>query len=66
MVMFTFSVCERKYPLEQIRPEKIKIVSLRSNLVPNSNIQKSMIVFTFSVLDQKYPLWANMIHKSNL
>ena len=66
MVLFTFSAFDWKYPFWKNLVQKIKIVILswKSVLRVNSNMQNSMMVFTFFfALDQKQPFWANLVEK---
>ena len=65
MVVFTFSVLDRKYPFWTKLFQKIKTVSLTWSLVTktNSNMQNSTVVFILSVLGWKYQFWANLIQK---
>ena len=62
MVMFTFSVSERKYYFWANLVQKIKIVKLCWNLVPGLiRIYNSMVTFNFSAVDRQYLVWANMV-----
>ena len=68
MIMFTFSVLDRKYSFWANLVQKSKIVSLSWNLVPRltwiCRIQWSFsFLFFFSFLDQKYSFWANLVQK---
>ena len=64
MVMLIFFVFDLKYPFWTNLVQKIKIVSLRWNLIPrltNWNMQNSMTVFTLFAFDQKCPFWTDLV-----
>ena len=62
MVIFTFSVFDRKYPSWQIW-SKLSIFTVQgeTDALTNSIIQKSMVEFTFFFFDQKHSFWANLV-----
>ena len=61
--MYSLSDFNHKYPFWVNLVQKLKIVSLSLKLVPNLNMQNSMVMFTFSVLERKYHFWANLVLK---
>ena len=73
LVMFTFSVCDRKYPFWVNLVQKVKINSLSWNMVPTliriRRIQWRCSLyaeFNHAVhffFDWKYPFWANLVQK---
>ena len=67
MVVFSFSVLDRKHPFWANLVQKIKIVCVCCQFITqiNSNMQNSIVAFNFSVLDRKLPFWANFVQKIN-
>ena len=68
MVMFTFFVFGWKYPVWDNLVQKIKIVSLRGNLIPRL-IKICWIHWCcslFFVFDWKRPSWANLVQIVNV
>ena len=65
MVVFTFSVLERKYSFWGKFGSKIQNCQfkLKSGTKTNSNMQNSMMMLYFSVFDWNYPFWANLVKK---
>ena len=63
MVMFTFSVFDRKNPFWANLDQKSQNYQfkLKFGTQTNSNMQYSIVVFTFFVFDQKCPFWANLV-----
>ena len=62
IVVFTFSVLDRKYPFRTNLVQKIKIISLSWKLVPKLiRICRNHWWIHFSVFHQIYPLWANLV-----
>ena len=53
MVMFTFSILDRKHPFWANSIPKFKVISLK----------RKMVVYTFAVLDWKHPFWVNLVQK---
>ena len=65
VVLFTFSVFDRKYFFRANLVQKTKF-HLKLLFVARLIwicMQNSVLMFTFSVFDQKYPFWANLTHK---
>ena len=63
MVIFTLFVSDTKYPFWANLFPKFKITGSKWILVPNSNMQSSMVILISYVFDQKYPFWANLVQK---
>ena len=64
MVVFTFSVFDRKYPswVKLVKKKNCQFLVKFGNLA-KLNMQNSMVIFTFSVLEWKEPFWPNLVHK---
>ena len=73
VVVFTFSVLERKHPflanletpfLGKFGPKNQNRQSkLKFSTQIDSNMQKSVALFTFFILDRKQPFWTNLVQK---
>ena len=59
VMMFAFSVFDRKYPFFENMIQRIKIVNL-------SWMQNSMVLWYFTLLDRKYPFWVNLFQKMKI
>ena len=68
IVMFTFFIFCRKYPVWDNLAQKIKVVSLRWNFMPRL-IQWCWIQWCFSVFfvfERKRPSWTNLVQIVNI
>ena len=65
MVVFTFSILDRKSLFGQIWSKKSQNCQfkLKCGTHTNLNMWNSMALFIFSVLDRKHPFWANLVQK---
>ena len=62
VVMFNFSLLDKKYPFWANLVQKGKTVWLRWNLVP-PNVLNSTMMFICLALDLNYILWVNLVWK---
>ena len=65
MVVFSFSVLDRKHPFWAGPKNQNCLCLLQFITQINSNMQNSIVAFNFSVLDRKLPFWANFVQKIN-
>ena len=68
MVVFTFSIFDRKYLLlGKFGPKNQNYeFELKFDAQTNSNMHNSMVMLTVSVFYQKYPFWANLVQKNKI